>query len=44
MFLGMTVFVVVDKFIEGASPLTWILTIVLSSWFAYSSNITEDKK
>ncbi|TXK36834.1 hypothetical protein FVP43_10155 [Lactococcus sp. dk322] len=44
MFLGMGIYVVMDKFFENATPSEWIVTIALSVWFAYTSNITEDKK
>ena len=41
MIIGMATYVVMDYFIRNATPVRWIVIIVTSAWFAYSSEFEE---
>ena len=42
MIIGMAMSVVMDYFIQNATPFRWVVIIATSAWFAYSSEF-EDK-
>ncbi len=37
MIIGMAIYVVMDYFIQNATPFRWFVIIATSAWFAYSS-------
>ncbi|MDG4976105.1 hypothetical protein [Lactococcus lactis] len=41
MIIGMAIYVVMDYFIQNATPFRWIVIIATSAWFAYSSEFEE---
>ena len=41
MIIGMAIYVVMDYFIQNATPFRWIIIIAASAWFVYSSEIEE---
>lgn len=41
MIIGMAIYVVMDYFIQNATPVRWIVILATSAWFAYSSEIEE---
>ena len=36
MIIGMAIYVVMDYFIQNATPFRWFVIIATSAWFAYS--------
>ncbi|EHE92320.1 hypothetical protein LLCRE1631_02198 [Lactococcus lactis subsp. lactis CNCM I-1631] len=42
MIIGMAISVVMDYFIQNATPFRWIVIIATSAWFAYSSEFEEN--
>ena len=42
MIIGMAMSVVMDYFIQNATPFRWIVIIATSAWLAYSSEFEEN--
>ncbi|WP_163647360.1 hypothetical protein [Lactococcus lactis] len=42
IIIGMAIYVVMDYFIQNATPFRWIVIIATSAWLAYSSEFEEN--